>query len=179
MMKIRRNFVANSSSSSFIISSEKTLDDLKIEVEIPLSELIEKEIDTIHDMEELKHYFLNDRVNYFAASTIYFDEENTMYRKLKLVHEITRLDLEFVFKTNKVTNIMIQDRYDDEYDQFVETLKEYNLMRREIESGKTIHFIDISKHATWLDSEKSHKENLENLMEKIGNQAVVLDYYEG
>lgn len=179
-MKIRINFVANSSSSSFIISSSKILDDIRIKVEIPLSELIEEENDCIGTIEELKHYFMNDSVNSFSASKIYFDAEHNLCRSPKLVHEIHPIDKQYVFKMDKVTEEMIQDRFNYEHEEFEKTKQDYQFMRKEIEIGKLIYSIDIDNHANWLDRKKSLLENLKELIEKIEKQdGHVIHYYEG
>lgn len=53
-MKVRKGFVSNSSSSSFILAVEKDVKNEDIKIEISLTECIEKRIETI---EALQAYF--------------------------------------------------------------------------------------------------------------------------
>lgn len=72
-MKIRNGFVSNSSSSSFILgvpSSSKN--NSKIKIEVDLSDLVEREINT---KEEAKEYFLDSYcLDYYLSKGMSFEE---------------------------------------------------------------------------------------------------------
>lgn len=77
-MKIRNGFVSNSSSSSFIISTKKAVEEIPVVIEADLMDLIS---DSIETEEELNRYFKN---HYGCDSYESADEyEKKLWDKMK------------------------------------------------------------------------------------------------
>jgi len=64
-MKIRTGFVSNSSSSSFVISVDKTDEIPKASIEMSIDEISK----TISTIEELDHYFIEEHGSYHKKYT--------------------------------------------------------------------------------------------------------------
>jgi len=75
-MKIRNGFVSNSSSSSFMITSNRNKKDIRIRIDVSIGDLVERVIETKDDLIE---YFQDEY--YFNPSMI---TEDSKYSKLEM-----------------------------------------------------------------------------------------------
>lgn len=177
-MKIRQNFVANSSSSSFLIQSENSLDDVYVTVKIPLSQMVE-EYESILSIEQLQEYILDTYSYYFHFARVYFEEDSGQFKyQIRNQFELNSYSYKLMnVDRSSITQEFIAEMFEKtEKKRFNEILDLYKQFSENINQGKKFYIIEVDYHKGYIKYFEEATSGQSNIVNELELQKVkILD----